>query len=90
MPNTSDTSSRYRFSSQPAIGQWNIGALASLFIDLVPTERLQQIVASFTGSYDADYKRLLARKLGFSKVTADDEELVRLLRRGSFFQAWEE
>lgn len=68
IPNASDHSGRYKYGSQPAIGQWNIAALASLFVDDVPTADLQSVVNSFTDSFNGHFTRLLRAKLGLDPV----------------------
>lgn len=73
--NHSDHSGRYRFSQQPAIGLWNLNALAHALLPLVPQSELKNALESYQPLFEEHYDALMARKLGLTAI-ADDRDLT--------------
>lgn len=80
-PNTTDAGGRrYRFGQQPQVAYWNLtrlaSALAPAFATIEPLQAgLQRYVDKFTA---ADHDNI-ARKLGLSAFTGEDEQLMETL-----------
>jgi serine/tyrosine/threonine adenylyltransferase len=74
-PNTSDNSGRYRWSNQPAVGQWNILALASVFTQFASPDDLNHIVNDFAKAYEGYYRQEMCKKLGIRIDRLDGPEL---------------
>lgn len=62
--NHSDTSGRYAFSQQPAMGQWNCSALASAFSSVVDSDDLTAALATYAPIFMKHYVGLMCVKLG--------------------------
>ncbi len=77
-PNTTDSAGRrYCYGSQPQIAHWNLLQLANtlypLFVNKTP---LENGLALFVKTYEQEWSKTLADKLGFLEITADDESLL--------------
>ena len=64
---TSDHGGRYRYKIQPAIAQWNLAALCSVFRDIVPVPALEDIVAAFKTNTQQHIDEAFKAKLGLGK-----------------------
>jgi len=85
-PNTTDAHGRrYRYGHQPQIAQWNLVQLANAIYPLIEAvEPLEQALAAYAETFDAEWRAMMAGKLGLRAYEAeqDDEltsELLRLL-----------
>ena len=81
-PNTTDAGQgRYRFGYQPQVAKWNLSKLASAIYPLVEdVDPFYEGLALFTSTYDANWRSMLAAKLGlesFDRPT--DEQLANEL-----------
>jgi uncharacterized protein YdiU (UPF0061 family) len=81
-PNTTDAAERrYRFSNQPRVAKWNLVKLAEALYPLIGSvPPLEEALAAYTATYEAEESRWFAAKLGLA--TADKsmvEELYRVL-----------
>ncbi|MEM8704928.1 MAG: YdiU family protein [Actinomycetota bacterium] len=78
-PNTTDREyKRYRFGAQPHIGQWNCTQLANAIYPLVgEVEPLQEALEVYVDTFNHDWPRMMAAKLGITEFDADrDGELI--------------
>ena len=84
--NHSDNGGRYSFKNQPAIGLWNLNALANAFLSLLPSEALRETLALYEPEYLGHYYNLMGRKLDLPQPDAAEQalidELLRLLAEG--------
>jgi uncharacterized protein YdiU (UPF0061 family) len=76
-PNTTDADQRrYRFSNQPRVAKWNLVKLAEALFPLIKSiPPLEEALAVYTATYEAEESRLFAAKLGLI-VRAGDRSLV--------------
>ena len=77
-PNTTDAANRrYRYSQQPAIGQWNLMQLANAILPLIEDPKpLEQSLSRYAKTYETSWQEMMASKLGLSSF---DETLVNQL-----------
>ena len=87
-PNTTDASQRrYRYSTQPSIGQWNLVRLANALFPLIEAaEPLQDAVDDYSSRFAKGWNNALTAKLGINafEVETDGpliEDLLTLLQR---------
>ena len=80
-PNTTDAAGRrYRYGHQPAVAQWNLLQLANAIYPLVgETEPLEQVLKGFTRAYMSHWRPMMAAKLGFAELNAEDSPLLEEL-----------
>ena len=80
-PNTTDAAGRrYRYGHQPAVAQWNLLQLANAIFPLIgEAAPLEQAVKAFTDAYMAHWRPMMAAKLGFAELTAEDGPLLEEL-----------
>jgi len=80
-PNTTDAAGRrYRYGHQPAVAQWNLLQLANAIFPLIgEAAPLGQAVNGFTDAYMAHWRPMMAAKLGFAELTAEDAPLLEEL-----------
>lgn len=77
VPNGSDSSGRYSYTNQPKMCEWNLMKLAEALSPLIPPEVGQRLVQErFTPAYEAEYWRLMYRKLGIDTPSEGDSNLV--------------
>ncbi len=80
-PNTTDAHGRrYRYGAQPQIALWNLVQLANALyplIDAVPP--LQEALEVYQVTFDQEWQRMIAGKLGLKEFQAEDTELVSAL-----------
>jgi uncharacterized protein YdiU (UPF0061 family) len=71
-PNTTDAGTRrYRFSQQPAIGQWNLLQLANAILPLVGEPApLEDALKTFAKTYEKRWQHMMAAKLGLRDFDA--------------------
>ena len=77
-----DTQGRYAYGNQPQIAVWNIAQLATALVPLMPDqdaaiEEFTEIVNGFADLYQAEWRRLMAAKIGL----ADTEQSFSLVNR---------
>ena len=74
-PNTTDREyKRYRFGAQPHIGQWNCTQLANAIYPLVgEVEPLQEALEVYVDTFNHDWPRMMAAKLGIAEFDAYEE-----------------
>ena len=77
--NHSDVNGRYSFKNQPSVGLWNLNALATSLMTLIPSESLVKILKSYESIFLNQYRALMAAKLGLESYKNGDEELVNQL-----------
>ncbi|SHI32897.1 protein adenylyltransferase SelO [Wenxinia saemankumensis] len=79
-----DVHGRYAWNAQPQIALWNLAQLASSLVPLMDSEeaaieRFTAILDGFAGTYQAEWLRLFAAKLGLPADRADRELVENLL-----------
>lgn len=74
--NHSDHQGRYSYNNQPSIGMWNLERLLVCFMNLVPREKLEEILNSYPETFESEYIRLSRIKMGLQKEEADDYKLL--------------
>jgi uncharacterized protein YdiU (UPF0061 family) len=74
-PNTTDAGERrYRYSNQPRVAKWNLIKLAEALHPLIGSiPPLEEALAAYTATYEAEESRMFAAKLG---LTTADKPLV--------------
>lgn len=77
--NHSDHEGRYSLGNQPAIGKWNLMALANALETLISKEDLTRTLASYEGLFNFEYQSLLRQKCGLEKMQESDGEFLRSL-----------
>jgi serine/tyrosine/threonine adenylyltransferase len=73
-PNITDAQGRrYRYASQPRVALWNVVCLANAIYPLVQdVDALESVLPSFAETLDAARARLMAGKLGLSRLNDDE------------------
>ncbi|MEY2343150.1 YdiU family protein [Acidithiobacillus sp. IBUN Pt1247-S3] len=77
-----DQNGRYAYGEQPRIGQWNLVRLAESLVPLVDADvdqaiaRLTETLQRFPRLYQQAWREIFARKLGITKVNAEDDALM--------------
>ncbi|MDE0876492.1 MAG: YdiU family protein [Porticoccaceae bacterium] len=77
--NHSDANGRYSFKNQPSVGLWNLNALATSFMSLLPSEALVTALKNYEPTFLQHYRQLMARKLGLEAYRDGDESLINQL-----------
>ena len=77
--NHSDANGRYSFKNQPSVGLWNLNALATSFMTLLPSEALVTALKNYEPTFLQHYRQLMARKLGLEAYRDGDESLINQL-----------
>ena len=77
--NHSDSNGRYSFKNQPSVGLWNLNALATSFMSLLPSEALVTALKNYEPTFLQHYRQLMARKLGLEAYRDGDESLINQL-----------
>lgn len=72
--NHSDEAGRYAFDNQPAIGHWNLRALAVALTSLIPRETLVKRIEPYEQIFVDHYRRLLRAKFGLDKEAQDGDD----------------
>ncbi len=74
--NHSDSYGRYAFKNQPAIGLWNLNALANAFLSLLPAEELKEVLQEYEPEYLNQFYRLMGDKLDLTMPDAGERKLI--------------
>jgi uncharacterized protein YdiU (UPF0061 family) len=77
--NHSDTNGRYSFKNQPAIGLWNLNALATALMTQIPSEDLIASLKTYEPTFLKHYRQIMTEKLGFTGYVDSDENLINHL-----------
>ncbi|MCB0977823.1 MAG: YdiU family protein [Acidimicrobiales bacterium] len=83
-PNTTDASGRrYRYGMQPQVAHWNLVQLANALVPLVGEDvaPLQEAVDRYPVAYEAAYRSMMARRLGWGDHRPGDDEPIEDLSR---------
>lgn len=75
-PNHSDPDGRYAFEQQPAIGQWNVSALAQAMLPLMTREAALEALDAYVPAYEAAYATRMRAKLGLLQQDPADGTLL--------------
>jgi serine/tyrosine/threonine adenylyltransferase len=77
-----DYSGRYSYGNQPGICKLNLELLQRPLAAAIRTNEMETGLSNFEEFYDAEYRRLMLRKLGFEELdsSVDNQELAELLR----------
>lgn len=80
-----DTQGRYAYGNQPQIAVWNIAQLATALVPLMPDqdaaiEEFTEIVNGFADIYQAEWRRLMAAKIGLTDTEQSFSLVNRLLK----------
>ena len=76
IPNHSDPQGRYAYDQQPAIGQWNVSALAQALLPLMPREQVVAAFDSYVPAWEDAYAGIMRSKLGLETVQPGDDKLL--------------
>jgi len=76
IPNHSDPEGRYAYSQQPAIGQWNVSALAQALLPLMPREQAVAAFDTYVPAWEVAYARGMRNKLGLESAQPGDDQLL--------------
>lgn len=74
--NHSDHQGRYAYNNQPQIGMWNLERLIVCFLNIVPREKLEEILNEYPHHFEAEYLRLSRLKMGLQTEDAEDYKLL--------------
>ena len=77
--NHSDANGRYSFKNQPSVGLWNLNALATSLMTLLPSETLVTALKTYEPTFLEHYRDLMTAKLGLVQYTDSDENLINQL-----------
>jgi uncharacterized protein YdiU (UPF0061 family) len=76
IPNHSDSEGRYAWDQQPAIGQWNVSALAQALLPLMPREQAVAAFDAYVPAWEEAYAAVMRSKLGLEASQAEDAALL--------------
>jgi len=76
IPNHSDPQGRYAYDQQPAIGQWNVSALAQALLPLMPREQAVAAFDAYLPAWEEAYARVMRDKLGLEMAQPGDDTLL--------------
>jgi uncharacterized protein YdiU (UPF0061 family) len=83
--NHSDDGGRYAYNKQPAVGLWNLQALAHALQPILSMEQTKPLLEHYATEFENHYHFLMCQKLGFDKPTSPINqlwnELLILLRQ---------
>ena len=82
-PNTTDAGQRrYRYGQQPGVAQWNLLQLGNSIYPLIEEAKpLEEALGRFSTSYEAQWQRMMADKLGLPEFDNGlNERLLSLLQ----------
>jgi uncharacterized protein YdiU (UPF0061 family) len=78
--NHSDETGRYAFDNQPAIGHWNLRALAVALSGLIPTEALVERLGDYERHFVEHYRARMRAKFGLGSAAEEgDDKLMGAL-----------
>ncbi len=75
-PNHSDPYGRYAYDQQPAIGQWNMSALAQAMLPLMDREEALAALDAYVPAFEEAYSAAMRAKLGLGTAEPDDASLL--------------
>ncbi len=75
-PNHTDSAGRYAYDQQPAVGQWNVGALAQALLPLIPREEAIAGFDAYVPAWEEAYAMVMRGKLGLQRAEAGDAALL--------------
>jgi serine/tyrosine/threonine adenylyltransferase len=73
--NHSDETGRYAFDQQPRIGYWNLAALGSALLSLMPSEEAQAALNVYPGVFNEHLNERMTAKLGLATSVEADRDL---------------
>lgn len=73
--NHTDHRGRYAYNQQPSVAMWNLERFMVCFMDLVPKEKLQEMLNQYPDFFQASYQDLCRKKLGLMMPKEQDQEL---------------
>ena len=76
IPNHSDPDGRYAYDQQPAVGQWNVSALAQALLPLMPREQAVAAFDAYVPAWEEAYARVMRAKLGLETAQPGDDALL--------------
>jgi uncharacterized protein YdiU (UPF0061 family) len=76
IPNHSDPGGRYAYDQQPAIGQWNVSALAQALLPLMPREQAVAAFDAYVPAWEVACARVMRGKLGLETIQPGDDSLL--------------
>lgn len=76
IPNHSDADGRYAWDQQPAIGQWNVSALAQALLPLMSRDEAVAAFNTYVPAWEEAYAGVMRRKLGFLATRTEDSALL--------------
>jgi uncharacterized protein YdiU (UPF0061 family) len=74
-PNHTDVDGRYAYGQQPAIGQWNVSALATAMLPLMTREEALAALDTYVPAYESAYAERMRAKLGL-QATEDADAIL--------------
>jgi protein adenylyltransferase len=77
--NHSDPRGRYAYDQQPQVGLWNLACLALALSPLITAEQAHEVLDAYAPAYHRHYAELMKAKLGLSKDSGDDIQLIGAL-----------
>ena len=77
--NHSDTNGRYSFKNQPSVGLWNLNALATSLMSLIPSELLVDALKTYEPTFLRVYRELMSTKLGLENIATLMRPLINNL-----------
>ncbi len=75
--NHTDRHGRYAYKQQPAIGYWNLQALAHAFGALLPYEAISEVLGQYWPIYQQSFMQRMTQRLGLIQIQQGDAELVQ-------------
>ena len=76
IPNHSDPQGRYAYDQQPAIGQWNVSALAQALLPLMRREEAVAAFDTYVPAWEEAYAHIMRAKLGLETAQPGDDKLL--------------
>lgn len=75
--NHSDDQGRYAFNRQPAIGHWNLQALAQALSPLLSDKAPSKMLETYQTTFLDHYHQLMSEKLGLSQLKPNDKSIYQ-------------
>ncbi len=76
IPNHSDPQGRYAYDQQPAVGQWNVSALAQALLPLMQREEAVAAFDAYVPAWEEACARTMRDKLGLATSESTDAALL--------------
>lgn len=74
--NKSDVEGRYSYSNQPYVARWNLAVLANSLSCICDSNKLEESLHTFIPKYEAEYLKLMYKKIGFDENINYNENLI--------------